>query len=74
MKVTVHGTVPVSVSITIEVDDIEDAPDVAAEEFGGITGYCGNGGNDKLIGVRGTNESISCMGPIEWDEDVEVLQ
>lgn len=72
MKVTVHGIVPVDVSITIEVDDINDAPDVAAEEFGGISSYCGNGGNGKMIGVTGKNESISSLGQVEWCEDVEV--
>lgn len=61
-------------SITFEVDDIDYAVDVAAEEFGGITGYCGNGGNDKLIGVTGDAESISCWGEVEWNEDVEVIQ
>lgn len=68
MKVTVNGTVTLDVSIIVEVDDLDDAPDVAAEEFGGITGYVGNGGNDKLIGVTGTNESISCLGQVEWED------
>lgn len=38
----------------IEADNEEEAIDIALDE-GGVTGYCGNGGSDKLIGVYGEN-------------------
>jgi len=63
----VYGTVEVNVTIEVYADDLEQALDVAAEEFGGIDSYAGNGGCNKMIGVCGDNESIDCPGTVEWD-------
>lgn len=67
MQYTVTGTATVTVCIEVDVDDKEDAIDVAYEEFGGIHSFCGNGGMDKLIGVSGTHESIEIDGEVEFD-------
>jgi hypothetical protein len=56
----------------VEAENAEEAVEKAAEEFGGISGYSGNGGWDKLIGVRGTDEGIECEYPeIEWEQPEE---
>ncbi len=60
------------VSVEVEALDAEDAKGMAAEVFGGITGYCGNGGTDKLIGVAGLDECIAHGDDIDWNE-VETL-
>lgn len=58
MKFTVHGTATIYVSIVVEAENENDAIDVAYDEFGGIRGYAGNGGRDKLVGVAESNVSI----------------
>jgi hypothetical protein len=65
----VFGKTSVTVSIVVEANTPEEAIECADEEFGGINGFCGNGGADKLIGVYGSNESIEEDGSeIEWFE------
>lgn len=70
MKYRVIGTIQVSVGITVEAENEDDAIQKAYEEFGGVTGYCGNGGTDKLIGVDGDTEWIEADGIVEFN-DVE---
>lgn len=70
MKYRVIGTIQVSVGITVEAENEDDAIQKAYEEFGGVTGYCGNGGIDKLIGVDGDTEWIEADGIVEFN-DVE---
>jgi hypothetical protein len=43
--------------VTVEAGTKEEAISEAFED-GTIGGFCGNGGNDKLIGVYGSNASI----------------
>ena len=52
-------TIPYACWVTVEVEasNEEEAEELAFEDSG-ITGNCGNGGNDKLIGVYGENVSI----------------
>lgn len=69
-KYKVSGVAQVEVIIEVEADDSEDAFDVADQKFGGIVSYAGNGGVNKLIGVAGTNESISCYNEVEWTETI----
>lgn len=57
MKFKVYGTVRVHMTVEVEAEDAEGAIE-AAEEFGGLTGYCGNGGNDKLVGTAERNVSL----------------
>ena len=40
----------------------------AYDEFSGVSGYAGNGGTDKLIGVSGSDESIFPADDFEFDE------
>lgn len=68
MKYTVYGTVHAQVSIKVDAANKDEAIEKAYEEFGGITSYCGNGGNDKLIGVSGSDESIEADGEVEFTE------
>ncbi len=56
MKYRVIGTIQVSVGIIVEAENEDDAIQKAYKEFGGVTGYCGNGGTDKLIGVDGDTD------------------
>ena len=70
MQFDVFGTITVSVSCRVTADNEEDAIEAAYEEFGGVHSYVGNGGTDKLIGVRGTHESIEGAGDVEWAEAV----
>lgn len=48
----------VTVFIEVEAENMEEAVDKATEELY-ISNYLGNGGYDKLLGVRGDNQSIS---------------
>jgi hypothetical protein len=57
MKYKVYGTVKVGVEVTVDADDEESAIDAAYEEFGGLSGYCGNGGTNQLVGVN--NPSVA---------------
>ena len=70
MQFDVFGTITVSVTCRVTADNAEDAVEAAYEEFGGVRNYVGNGGTDKLIGVRGTHESIECGDDVEWAEAV----
>lgn len=67
MKYRVFGTAIVNVSVIVEANDEEAAIEIACEELAELSSYCGNGGTDKLVGVRGENESVSSDGPIDWD-------
>lgn len=71
MKYDVHGTMTVVVTITVEAESGEEAIEKANEEFGGVNSYAGNGGCDKLIGVRGSNESIEADEEPVFDDWTE---
>lgn len=45
------------VSVEVEAENAEAAEEIAFEDAY-PSGYAGNGGTDKLIGVRGSNVSI----------------
>lgn len=68
MKYRVIGTIQVSVGIIVEAENEDDAIQKAYKEFGGVTGYCGNGGTDKLIGVDGDTEWIEADGIVEFND------
>lgn len=67
-KYDVHGTVPVVVHITVEAESGEQAIEIAEKKFKGVHEYMGNGGYNKLIGVEGSNESITIDGNVEFDD------
>jgi hypothetical protein len=51
----------------VDEDALKSAAiDMAYSEFGGLTGYVGNGGYDKLIGVHATGESIEADCEVEF--------
>lgn len=53
-------TIPYACFVTVEVEaDNAEAAKEAAFEAAWISGYVGNGGSGKLIGVYGSNVSIA---------------
>lgn len=58
MKFNVYGSVKVWVTIEVEADDEQHAIEVAKNEFGGLTGYAGNGGMGKLVGTSESNVTL----------------
>lgn len=70
-KYDVHGSVPVVVHITVEAENGKQALENVAQKFKGVHDYLGNGGCDKLIGVEGSNESITIEGNVEFDDWTE---
>lgn len=74
-KLRVFGHTEVTVSVLVEVDEEHlaemdecDIFDLAAQKFGGIGSFAGNGGIDKLIGVCGSRESIDADNDVEFDD------
>lgn len=57
-KYNVTATIPVFITVTVEADSKEDALDQAYDEGLYLSGYCGNGGSDKLVGTSGSNVSV----------------
>jgi len=58
VKYRVYGSVPVAVTMTVEAESAEAAIEAAYNEFPGLTGYCGNGGTDQLVGVHDSAVSL----------------
>ena len=72
-KFKVFGVVSVTVVTEVSAADEEEALSAAADEFQGISSFCGNGGTNKLIGVLNSTDSISCEDDTpEWDYAAEV--
>lgn len=72
-KFKVFGTVMVSVTKEVWANCEYDAFGKAFAELPQLTEYCGNGGYDKLVGVEGTDETVSADSSIEYDY-AEVLE
>lgn len=72
-KYRVYGTTVVTVYKEVWANSEDEAFDKAYKQLHSLTGYCGNGGYDKLIGVDGDDESVSADGTIEYD-DIETLE
>lgn len=66
-KYRVNGTVTVYVSCIVEADSEEEAIEQAEDELTALNSYAGNGGMDKLIGVRGSNHSVESSDLVEWE-------
>ncbi len=60
MKYFVEGVAEAIVGIVVDAENEEEAIAKAYDQFGGIHAYAGNGGYDKVIGVNGSEECISC--------------
>lgn len=72
-KYRVCGTTTVTVYKEVWANDEDDAYRKAERELNSLTEYCGNGGYDKLIGVDGSDESVSVYDDIHYD-DIEELE
>jgi hypothetical protein len=57
----VYGTVPISVTVTVEAETAEEAIEAAYDEFDGLTQYAGNGGFGKLVGTSSPNVSLEAL-------------
>lgn len=65
-KYTVGIPYIVVVTAIVEAESESDAVDAAFDDGASLTSYCGNGGNDKLVGVYGSNLSVEA-----WEEYYE---
>lgn len=71
MQYRVFGHTVVDVSTVVEAESEEEVIEVAQREFEGINSYCGNGGDDKLIGVEGEYETIAADNYVVFDDAQE---
>lgn len=70
MEYIVRGSVELIVEVTVKAENAEEAIEKAYDNIY-ISSYCGNGGNDKLVGVENTDEAIASIypnGDIEYEE------
>lgn len=72
-EIRVLGHTTVTVSTVIKVRDGTELTEKqilarAKKKFEGINAYCGNGGDDKLIGVSGDGDTIAADEEIEFDD------
>ncbi len=71
IRVFGHATVTVSTVIKVR-DDTELTEDQifarAKKSFSGINAYHGNGGDDKLIGVSGSGDTIAADDEVVFDD------
>ena len=70
----VTGTCTITVKKRVLANSPEEAYEKVTNTFNGINEYCGNGGDDKLIGVENISESVFAdCGYVEWDENDIVI-
>lgn len=65
------GTVTVSTVIKVRDNTELTEKEIIArakKKFGGISSFCGNGGDDKLIGVRGPDDTIAADEEVVFDD------
>ena len=68
----VRGTITIEVLKRVKAKDEDEAMELAEKHFSGLTEYCGNGGNDKLVGVEEYSESVQTCGDyVKWEEAYE---
>lgn len=73
-KYKVYGTYTITIAKEVWANNEDEAIDKAAETFGGVIEYCGNGGDDKLVGVGNDDESVAADGDPEWGAYIEELE
>jgi len=64
------------VDVIVEADSVDDAISLAEQDVY-VSGYCGNGGCDKLVGVSDSNMSVYADDDFEVpdaDNDVKKIQ
>lgn len=71
MLYRVFGHTQITVSTVVEAESEEEAIEIAEQSFEGVSSYAGNGGDDKLIGVEGENETIAADGDVVFDDAQE---
>ena len=71
-KYKVYGTVTVNVVKEVWANNEDEAIDKAYEQLPLLSAYCGNGGDDRLVGVEEDGESVEVFDDIEYDEAKEV--
>ena len=71
-KYRVYGNTVVTVIKEVWANSESEAYDKAYNQLSSLTAYCGNGGDDKLIGVDNENESVFADDKIEYD-DIEMI-
>ena len=73
MRYRVYGRTSVTVVVEVEASSEEEAYEIALDQRGGLSCFCGNGGVDKLVGVCDENESVSVDDEITYD-NIEVIE
>jgi ribosomal protein L37AE/L43A len=73
-KYRVYGIVEVVVTKEVWANSKSEAYEKAADKLGTLEAYLGNGGDDKLIGVDGHDESVDTCGNMIDYNDIEVLE
>lgn len=70
MKYTVHGTVRIGVSVTVEAESEEEAMEAANDKWEGLSDYCGNGRpSGALVGTSDRNVRIeTIIDEPEWTD------
>lgn len=71
-KYKVYGTVAVNVTKEVWANSEDEAIEKAYKQLPFLTSYCGNGGDDRLIGVEEDGESVEVFDGIEYDEAKEI--
>ena len=66
-KYVVYGRTTVTITKEVWANSESEAYNKAFNQLSILTGYCGNGGYDKLVGVNGANESVAADGEIEYN-------
>ena len=73
-KYRVLGVVEVMVAKEVWANNEEEAYEKAADQLETLESYLGNGGDDKLIGVDGQDESVDTCGNLIEYNDIELLE
>ena len=71
-KYRVEGTTVVTVRREVWANSEEEALQKAYDELDCLTAYCGNGGDDKMVGVEEEDESVEAFDNITYDEVIEL--
>ena len=66
MRFKVYGSTTVNVVTVVEAACPDEALEVALGELNCLNQYVGNGGDDKMVGVEGDDDSVSADDEIEW--------
>lgn len=71
-KYKVYGTATVTVTKEVWANDEDEAIEKAYSALPCLTAYCGNGGDDKMVGVEEDGESVEVFDDIEYNDTKEI--